>query len=102
MRFDLRVGTLIDGRGGPPLPNAVIRVEQGRIAAVEPARTLESAPDVPTLDFSGHWGLPGLVDVHAHPTFPADRRDLETNLAEPDEMLALTAVGQLTRHLHSG
>ena len=101
-RFDLRVGTLIDGRGGPPLRDAVIRVEQGRIAAVGPARAPEPAPDVPTLDFSGHWGLPGLVDVHAHPTFPADRRDLETSLAEADEMLALTAVGQLTRHLQAG
>jgi len=96
--FTLRVGTLIDGRGGPPVGDAVVRIEQGRIAAIGPG----AGPPGPGLDFPRHVLLPGLIDVHAHPTFPADRRDLEACLAEPDEMLALTAARQLTRHLDSG
>jgi imidazolonepropionase-like amidohydrolase len=98
--FTLRAGTLIDGLGAPPIRDAAVRIEHGRITRVERA----GAPpkDAPTLDFPDHFLLPGLVDVHAHPTFPADRRDLEACLAESDEMLALTAVRQLTRHLASG
>jgi imidazolonepropionase-like amidohydrolase len=84
--------------GGAAVRDASVRVEQGRIAALGPA----AGPPVPALDFPDHVLMPGLVDVHAHPTFPADRRDLEACLAEPDEMLALTAVRQLARHLASG
>jgi imidazolonepropionase-like amidohydrolase len=100
--FALRVGVLIDGRGGPPAPDVLVQVDDGRIAAVGPAGGMRPPPGVPTLDFSRHWALPGLIDVHAHPTFPSDRRDLEAALAEPDEMLALTAVRQLGLHLRSG
>jgi imidazolonepropionase-like amidohydrolase len=100
--FVLRVGTLIDGRGGAPVRDAVVRVEDGRIAALGAAASAPAGPGLPAHDFPDLFLLPGLVDVHAHPTFPADRRDLEACLAEPDEMLALTAVRQLGRHLASG
>jgi imidazolonepropionase-like amidohydrolase len=100
--FVLRVGTLIDGRGGAPVRDAVVRVEDGRIAALGAAASAPAGPGLPAHDFPDHFLLPGLIDVHAHPTFPADRRDLEACLAEPDEMLALTAVRQLGRHLASG
>ena len=46
--------------------------------------------------------MPGLVDCHAHPTLFPDRQPFEVQLAAPDEMLALTAVRQLTVHLRSG
>ena len=41
--------------------------------------------------------MPGLVDCHAHPTLFPDRQPFEVQLQAPDEMLALTAVRQLTR-----
>jgi imidazolonepropionase-like amidohydrolase len=46
--------------------------------------------------------MPGMVDCHAHPTLFPDRRPFEEQLQAPDEMLALTAVRQLTVHLRSG
>jgi imidazolonepropionase-like amidohydrolase len=103
--FVLKVGTLIDGRGGPPIRSVAVRVEDGRIAAVDAGAGAPSGgpgAGLPVLEFPEHALLPGLIDVHAHPTFPADRRDLEACLAEPDEMLALTAVRQLGLHLASG
>jgi len=100
--FALRVGTLIDGRGGPPLADALVRVAGGRIAGVGPARAAATPPDLPVLDFSRHVVLPGLVDVHAHATFGSARRGIEAELGEPAEVRALTAVRQLTRHLHAG
>ncbi len=59
-------GTLIDGTGGPALPDAAIVVRRGRIESVGtragftlPARTVE-------VNVAGRWIIPGLIDAHAH------------------------------------
>src|SRR4051794_24456569 len=58
--------TLIDGSGGPALPDAAIVVRRGRIESVGtragfklPARTIE-------VDVARRWIIPGLIDAHAH------------------------------------
>jgi len=58
--------TLIDGTGGPALPDAVVVVRRGRIETVGsgvdfklPARTVE-------VSARGRWIIPGLIDSHAH------------------------------------
>ena len=56
--------TLIDGRGGPPIPNATVLIENGRIRAVGPALPIPAKATV--LDAHGKWLLPGLWDMHAH------------------------------------
>ena len=56
--------TLIDGRGGPPLANATILIENGRIRAVGSALPIPAAATI--LDARGKWLLPGLWDMHAH------------------------------------
>lgn len=98
----LRVGELIDGVGSPPLRDAMARVENGRITAVGVANAFGTA-GAGAIDLGAERVLmPGLVDCHAHPTLFPDRQDYEVQLATPDEMMALTAVHQLTRHLRSG
>jgi imidazolonepropionase-like amidohydrolase len=102
-RWHLRAQLLIDGNGGPPLRDAVIAVEGSRIVAVGRAEELGSALDHGlVLDYGDKVVMPGLVDCHAHPTLYPDRQPFEVQLQAPDEMLALTAVHQLTRHLRSG
>ena len=99
----LRAGLLIDGNGGPPLADPVIRLEGERIAAVGRAEQFGSALDRrEVLDFGRRVVMPGMVDCHAHPTLYPDRQSFEVQLRAPDEMLALTAVRQLTVHLRSG
>ncbi len=58
--------TLIDGRGGSPVPDAVVLLEQGRIAAAGPRIAVSVPPGTPVLDARGKWLLPGLWDMHAH------------------------------------
>jgi imidazolonepropionase-like amidohydrolase len=99
--FALAVGSLIDGRGGAPVADTIVRIEAGRIAAIGPAAAF-GALDVPVFDARHQTLMPGLVDVHAHATLPSDRRDLEASLVDPDELLTLTAMRQLTLHLRSG
>ena len=99
--FGLRVGLLIDGNGGEPLPDALVRVEDGRIAAIGRAEDFGTAA-TGAITYKQMVLLPGLVDCHAHPTLFPDRQPFEVQLQAPDEMMALTAQRQLTVHLRSG
>ena len=55
--------TMIDGRGGPPVPNAVVIVRGGRIDCAG-ACSIPSGVEV--IDAKGLWLTPGLVDAHVH------------------------------------
>lgn len=55
--------TLIDGRGGTPVPDAVVVVRDGKI---ECAGRCEVPAGVDTIDGRGMWITPGLVDAHVH------------------------------------
>ena len=63
-RFALVGATLIDGNGGPPVPNATVVVDRGRIIA---AGGKAKVPDgFARIDARGKTVLPGLWDMHAH------------------------------------
>jgi imidazolonepropionase-like amidohydrolase len=57
--------TVIDGNGGPPLPNAVVVIESGRITAVGPRSTPVPA-GAQTIDAGGQFVVPGFVDTNVH------------------------------------
>jgi len=60
-------GTLIDGRGGPPLSNAAVLVEDNRIRAVDTATRIgKPTADMTRIDAGGGFILPGLIDTHVH------------------------------------
>src|SRR3954449_6709547 len=103
-RAFVRTGLLIDGNDGPPVSDAVVEIDAGRIVRVGRAQEFGSALEDGSslLDFSANVLMPGMIDCHAHPTLYPDRQPFEVQLQAPDEMLALTAVHQLTRHLRSG
>lgn len=62
----LRAARLVDGRGGPPLAPAMVRVEGERIAEV--GRSVAVPAGARTLDLGDATLLPGLVDLHTHLT----------------------------------
>ena len=64
-------GTLIDGTGAAPVSDAVIVVRGGRIACAgsRASCTRAGAGDEPvrdTVDVTGQWVIPGLIDAHVH------------------------------------
>jgi imidazolonepropionase-like amidohydrolase len=64
--FALVGGTLIDGTGAPPLPDATVVVRDGRIVTVAPRTSVEIPREAAVVDVSGRTILPGLWDMHAH------------------------------------
>ena len=58
--------TLIDGAGGPPLPDAAVLLDGERIAAVGPRGAVVIPPQAEEIDLSGLTLLPGLIDTHDH------------------------------------
>ena len=61
--------TLVDGRGGAPVPAACVVIQDGVIVAVESASRRLAGAHV--LEGRGRWLLPGLWDTHMHHGFSA-------------------------------
>ncbi|WP_414901501.1 amidohydrolase family protein [Sphingomonas flavalba] len=60
-------GTLIDGRGGRPVANAVVLTQGDRILAAGPAGSVAIPADAARrIDATGLYILPGLIDLHIH------------------------------------
>lgn len=58
--------TLIDGRGGPPVPNATVVVRGERIVAAGPGAAVPVPQEAERVDGRGMTVLPGLIDAHFH------------------------------------
>src|ERR1044072_4334332 len=57
---------LIDGRGGPPVPDSVVIVRGERIVAAGKQGTVKIPPGAEVVDAKGLTLLPGLIDAHFH------------------------------------
>ena len=53
--------TVIDGNGGPPLPDAVILVKGTRINAVGPRAAVRIPDGATVIDAKGDYVLPGFI-----------------------------------------
>lgn len=49
---------------GPPIPDGTVVVTDGKIAAVGTNVPIPTGAE--TIDASGHWLMPGIIDVHSH------------------------------------
>lgn len=58
--------TVIDGSGSAPIVDAVIIIRGTRIESVTPRAGFTIPKHTRTVDVSGRWIIPGLIDAHAH------------------------------------
>jgi len=113
----IRAGMLIDGLGGPPISPGLVAVAGNRIAFAGPAH--EAPPSLgarttPALqagafDLPNACLLPGLIDIHVHPTYYWEEPDSAAYTYEPENALvysevsiALLAAANLRRALLTG
>jgi imidazolonepropionase-like amidohydrolase len=87
----VRVGTLIDGRGGSPSKNVTLRVKDGHVAEVKPGSAASGADVV---DLGAYVVTPGFIDCHAHLTLLVDK-GWETH------PVTKTAADEAIRGVHS-
>jgi imidazolonepropionase-like amidohydrolase len=64
--------TLIDGTGGPSLPNSAIVLRDGLVESIGPRAGFVLPKGTRELDVSGRWVIPGLIDAHVHLASSAD------------------------------
>lgn len=71
-----RGGTLIDGTGASPLPNAAVVVQGRSILGVGRAVDIPVPRGAKVIDAPNKWIIPGLVDFHVHMHGANDARSL--------------------------
>lgn len=62
----LEGATLIDGAGGRPVPDALILIRNGQIAAVARVNEIEIPKNAERVSLVGKTIMPGLIDAHIH------------------------------------
>ena len=102
----LKGGTLIDGTGRPPLREATVVVDEGRIERVvsgpEAASAPGSTPGAEVLDVAGMTVLPGLIDCHDHLAFHGYELASRWELNEPGSTRHLRTARTIERTLAMG
>lgn len=58
--------TLIDGTGVAPQAASVVIVLNGRITQIGAVKDVAVPEGATVLDMTGHWVLPGFIDMHTH------------------------------------
>src|SRR5262245_58537007 len=59
-------GMLLTGYEVPPIHNATVLIENGKITAAGPSSAVKVPADVKVVDTSGRTMLPGLIEAHGH------------------------------------
>ncbi|KQM20882.1 amidohydrolase [Novosphingobium sp. Leaf2] len=85
---------IFDGTGEPPFAG-VVSVKENRIVAVSPEDTMigaDFAVEAQVIDCENAILMPGMVDSHAHLTWPSSVERPVREMSMPPEELALTAA----------
>jgi imidazolonepropionase-like amidohydrolase len=96
-------GQLVDGTGGPAVPDASVVIRDGIITYAGPSRNAPETPnDIERIDAMGGTILPGLVEAHFHPTYfnVAELADLDVKY--PVEYITLLAAANARLALECG
>ncbi|HEX6386953.1 MAG TPA: amidohydrolase family protein [Anaerolineae bacterium] len=102
MAFTLiRNGTLIDGNGGPPLPDAAVLVKDSHVqAAGRKAEVPLPDADVQVIDARNGFILPGLIDTHVHLMF--NGYNLVRMITTPFSLNFYRAIDNMRRTIEAG
>ena len=94
--------TLIDGNGGPPLPNSVALIEGGDIVNVGDAQSVQIPDGAEVIEARGMTLLPGLIDTHDHLASFSYEIASRWGITEPRSTRHLRIASVLRRTLDTG
>ena len=98
----IRAGTIITGKGDPPIQDAAIVVEDDRIKSVGPVDRLSASEKIVEFDATDKTVLPGLIDAHVHLTLGFLDDCSWQKLKDDPESLCLYAAGNAQKALVKG
>src|SRR5215813_10460142 len=98
----LRGGTLIDGTGRPPVRDATIVIEDGRVGTVTTGAAATWPASAEVVDVAGMTVLPGLIDCHDHLAFHGYELAKRWGLDEPRSTWHLRTATVARQILESG
>lgn len=87
---------------GSVIDYGAVLIRGAKIAAVSLATDFGTSPTTPTSHYRGASLLPGLIDAHAHLTFPADRSPYDEVARRDEETLLATAARNAATHARAG
>jgi imidazolonepropionase-like amidohydrolase len=104
MTIALNCARVFDGIRQEIATDQVVLVEENRITAVGARASVDVPPDAQWMDLPHGTLLPGLIDLHAHPTYYFRRPDAAEygRPAFSDPLITLFAVWQLQQDLAAG
>jgi imidazolonepropionase-like amidohydrolase len=97
----LRGGRLIDGRGGPPLDDAVLLMEDERVQAIGNKDNVAIPEGAESIDVSGRTIMPGLIDAHVH-LWGIRSMNQVTWILDPPHLRAMRAAVDVWKLIDAG
>ncbi len=101
--------TLIDGTGAEPISSGLVAVNGNRIVYAGPSAGAPKFPDAQVINLPEATLLPGLIDMHVHPSYYWEEPDSGTYTDAADNLkvytpitVALKASNYLSTALKSG
>ena len=95
-------GSIINGKGGIPIPNGLILLDGNRIEAIGSRDSLPIPHNAEVIDLGTATLLPGLIDTHVHLVMNA-MEDCVTSLARKSAVESVVeAAGNARRALRGG
>jgi imidazolonepropionase-like amidohydrolase len=98
----LRRATLLDGTGAPPVTDATIVVQDGRIESISTGATGPWPSSHEVVDASGLTVLPGLIDCHDHLAFHGYELASRWGLVEPASTRSIRTTRVIEQTLAAG
>ncbi len=102
MQWAIKAARLYDGTRQAMVQDAVILMENTRIAALGQAAAVELPPDIEVLDAGDRTVMPGLIDAHVHILFTGGPRSGEESRTMSDNDVLLTGVQNAQLGLRNG
>ncbi|MGV2620913.1 UNVERIFIED_CONTAM: amidohydrolase family protein [Halobacillus marinus] len=96
----IKNGTLLDGTGAEPIPDAVVLINGTKIEAVGSDIHLPEDIEVEVIDADQGYILPGLIDTHVHMVM--ELKDIGESLNEPFTLKFYQAIHYMKRTLDAG
>ena len=93
---------LIDGTGKEPVKDSYMMVEGEKIIKIGKTSDLSENSNFKTIDLSGKYIMPGLINSHVHITMEPVGNSFEIIKNESDAMTSLRGVKNLKKTLESG